>query len=162
VSAPARCDGLRAQRSRDPGLERGFYESALRTQTSAASRAIRADSRSWESLKGKRRRFPPSHDSVAADARAIRARRAGQSCALNTYSPFAPTRADRCAFSSSEPEVREAPSRWVPYLDQALRVWGRFAGLDVLLMDADSVSETNCIRSRFRSPTSGEQGDGAR
>ena len=29
----------------------------------------------------------------------------------------------------------------LPYLDQALRVWGRFAGLEVLLMDADPVSE---------------------
>ena len=37
----------------------------------------------------------------------------------------------------------------LPYLDQALRVWGRFAGLDVLLMDADTVSETNCIRQPF-------------
>jgi PRTRC genetic system ThiF family protein len=37
----------------------------------------------------------------------------------------------------------------LPYLDQALRVWGRFAGLEVLLMDADTVSETNCIRQPF-------------
>lgn len=37
----------------------------------------------------------------------------------------------------------------LPYLDQALRVWGRFAGLEVLLMDADIVSETNCIRQPF-------------
>jgi PRTRC genetic system ThiF family protein len=37
----------------------------------------------------------------------------------------------------------------LPYLDQALRVWGRFAGLDVVLMDADTVSETNCIRQPF-------------
>ncbi len=37
----------------------------------------------------------------------------------------------------------------LPYLDQALRVWGRFAGLDVLLMDADMVSETNCVRQPF-------------
>jgi len=37
----------------------------------------------------------------------------------------------------------------LPYLDQALRVWGRFAGLDVVLMDADMVSETNCIRQPF-------------
>jgi hypothetical protein len=27
----------------------------------------------------------------------------------------------------------------LPYLDQALRVWGRFPGLEVLLMDADTV-----------------------
>ena len=37
----------------------------------------------------------------------------------------------------------------LPYLDQALRVWGRSAGLEVLLMDADTVSETNCIRQPF-------------
>jgi len=37
----------------------------------------------------------------------------------------------------------------LPYLDQALRVWGRFVGLEVLLMDADTVSETNCIRQPF-------------
>jgi PRTRC genetic system ThiF family protein len=37
----------------------------------------------------------------------------------------------------------------LPYLDQALRVWGRFAGLEVLLMDSDTVSETNCIRQPF-------------
>ena len=37
----------------------------------------------------------------------------------------------------------------LPYLDQALRAWGRFAGLDVVLMDADTVSETNCIRQPF-------------
>jgi PRTRC genetic system ThiF family protein len=37
----------------------------------------------------------------------------------------------------------------LPYLDQALRVWGRTAGLEVLLMDADTVSETNCIRQPF-------------
>ena len=37
----------------------------------------------------------------------------------------------------------------LPYLDQAMRVWGRFAGLEVVLMDADTVSETNCIRQPF-------------
>jgi PRTRC genetic system ThiF family protein len=37
----------------------------------------------------------------------------------------------------------------LPYLDQALRTWGRFAGLEVLLMDSDTVSETNCIRQPF-------------
>jgi PRTRC genetic system ThiF family protein len=37
----------------------------------------------------------------------------------------------------------------LPYLDQALRVLGRFAGLDVVLMDADTVTETNCIRQPF-------------
>ncbi len=42
-----------------------------------------------------------------------------------------------------------AISMGLPYLDQALRVWGRFAGLDVILMDADTISETNCIRQPF-------------
>ena len=37
----------------------------------------------------------------------------------------------------------------LPYLDQALRVWGRFSGLDVVLIDVDTVSETNCIRQPF-------------
>ena len=37
----------------------------------------------------------------------------------------------------------------LPYLDQALRVWGRFAGLDVVLLDADTVSETNSVRQPF-------------
>jgi PRTRC genetic system ThiF family protein len=36
----------------------------------------------------------------------------------------------------------------LPYLDQAMRVWGS-AGLDVALMDADIVSETNCVRQPF-------------
>jgi PRTRC genetic system ThiF family protein len=37
----------------------------------------------------------------------------------------------------------------LPYLDQAMRVWGRLSGLDVVMMDADSVSETNCVRQPF-------------
>jgi PRTRC genetic system ThiF family protein len=37
----------------------------------------------------------------------------------------------------------------LPYLDQAMRVWGRSTGLDVILMDADTVSETNCVRQPF-------------
>ena len=36
----------------------------------------------------------------------------------------------------------------LPYLDQAMRVWGS-AGLDVTLMDADVVSKTNCVRQPF-------------
>lgn len=36
----------------------------------------------------------------------------------------------------------------LPYLDQAMRVWGG-AGLDVTLMDADVVTETNCVRQPF-------------
>jgi PRTRC genetic system ThiF family protein len=37
----------------------------------------------------------------------------------------------------------------LPYLDQAMRVWGHAHGLDVTMMDADVVSETNCIRQPF-------------
>ena len=37
----------------------------------------------------------------------------------------------------------------LPYLDQAMRVWGRHHGLDVVMMDADTVSETNCVRQPF-------------
>ncbi len=37
----------------------------------------------------------------------------------------------------------------LPYLDQAMRAWGHPHGLDVALMDGDSVSETNCVRQPF-------------
>jgi PRTRC genetic system ThiF family protein len=37
----------------------------------------------------------------------------------------------------------------LPYLDQAMRVWGHRFGLAVALMDADLVSETNCVRQPF-------------
>ena len=37
----------------------------------------------------------------------------------------------------------------LPYLDQAMRVWGHSKGLDVTMMDADAVSETNCVRQPF-------------
>lgn len=37
----------------------------------------------------------------------------------------------------------------LPYLDQAMRVWGHRYGLTVALMDADVVSETNCVRQPF-------------
>jgi PRTRC genetic system ThiF family protein len=37
----------------------------------------------------------------------------------------------------------------LPYLDQAMRVWGRSYGLEVVMMDADTVSETNCVRQPF-------------
>jgi PRTRC genetic system ThiF family protein len=38
----------------------------------------------------------------------------------------------------------------LPYLHQALRVWGH-AGLNVTLVDGDEVSETNCVRQPFAS-----------
>jgi PRTRC genetic system ThiF family protein len=37
----------------------------------------------------------------------------------------------------------------LPYLDQAMRVWGHPYGLEVALMDADTVTETNCVRQPF-------------
>lgn len=37
----------------------------------------------------------------------------------------------------------------LPYLDQAMRVWGHRFGLAVTLMDADLVSESNCVRQPF-------------
>lgn len=37
----------------------------------------------------------------------------------------------------------------LPYLDRAMRVWGHRFGLAVALIDADLVSETNCVRQPF-------------
>ena len=37
----------------------------------------------------------------------------------------------------------------LPHLDQAMRVWGHTSGLDVAMMDADTVSGTNCVRQPF-------------
>jgi PRTRC genetic system ThiF family protein len=37
----------------------------------------------------------------------------------------------------------------LPYLHQAMRVWGHPYGLEVTLMDGDIVSETNCVRQPF-------------
>ena len=37
----------------------------------------------------------------------------------------------------------------LPYLDQAMRVWRLSSGLEVVMMDADTVSETNCVRQPF-------------
>jgi PRTRC genetic system ThiF family protein len=37
----------------------------------------------------------------------------------------------------------------LPYLDQAMRAWGRSQGIDAAMMDADVVSETNCVRQPF-------------
>lgn len=44
----------------------------------------------------------------------------------------------------------------LPYLDQAMRVWGDTRGLDVTLMDADVVSETNCVRQPFSASDIGQ------
>ena len=44
----------------------------------------------------------------------------------------------------------------LPYLDQAMRVWGHRNGLTVALMDADVVSETNCIRQPFSASDIGQ------
>jgi PRTRC genetic system ThiF family protein len=37
----------------------------------------------------------------------------------------------------------------LPYLHQAMRAWGQAYGLEVTLMDGDTVSETNCVRQPF-------------
>jgi len=37
----------------------------------------------------------------------------------------------------------------LPYLHQAMKAWGHPYGLEVTLMDGDTVSETNCVRQPF-------------
>src|SRR6516162_3581110 len=37
----------------------------------------------------------------------------------------------------------------LPYLHQAMQVWGHPYGLQVSIMDADTVSATNCVRQPF-------------
>jgi PRTRC genetic system ThiF family protein len=44
----------------------------------------------------------------------------------------------------------------LPYLDQAMRVWGNHNGLDVVMMDADTVTETNCVRQPFSASDVGQ------
>ncbi len=44
----------------------------------------------------------------------------------------------------------------LPYLDQAMRVWGHRFGLTVALMDADVVTETNCVRQPFAASDIGQ------
>jgi PRTRC genetic system ThiF family protein len=44
----------------------------------------------------------------------------------------------------------------LPYLDQAMRVWGHASGLDVTMMDADTVSATNCVRQPFAASDIGQ------
>ncbi len=44
----------------------------------------------------------------------------------------------------------------LPYLDQAMRVWGHPYGLQVSIMDADTVSETNCVRQPFSASDIGQ------
>ena len=44
----------------------------------------------------------------------------------------------------------------LPYLHQAMRVWGHSYGLQVSIMDADKVSETNCVRQPFSASDIGQ------
>jgi len=44
----------------------------------------------------------------------------------------------------------------LPYLDQAMRVRGRCHGLDVVMEDADTVSETNCVQQPFSTSDIGQ------
>ena len=37
----------------------------------------------------------------------------------------------------------------LPYLHQAMRVWGHAGGIHVMLVDGDLVTETNCVRQPF-------------
>jgi PRTRC genetic system ThiF family protein len=37
----------------------------------------------------------------------------------------------------------------LPYLHQAMRVWGHAGGIHVMLADGDQVSDTNCVRQPF-------------
>jgi PRTRC genetic system ThiF family protein len=39
----------------------------------------------------------------------------------------------------------------LPYLHQAMKVWGHTGGLHVMLVDGDQVSDTNCVRQPFAS-----------
>jgi PRTRC genetic system ThiF family protein len=39
----------------------------------------------------------------------------------------------------------------LPYLHQAMKVWGHAGGLHVMLVDGDQVTETNCVRQPFAS-----------
>ena len=37
----------------------------------------------------------------------------------------------------------------LPYLHQAMKVWGHAGGVHVMLVDGDQVTETNCVRQPF-------------
>ena len=39
----------------------------------------------------------------------------------------------------------------LPYLHQAMKVWGHAGGIQVMLVDGDQVTETNCVRQPFAS-----------
>ena len=39
----------------------------------------------------------------------------------------------------------------LPYLHQAMKVWGHVGGIHVMLVDGDQVTETNCVRQPFAS-----------
>ena len=45
----------------------------------------------------------------------------------------------------------------LPYLHQAIRVWRHPYGLEVCMMDADTVSETNCVRQPFSASDIGQK-----
>jgi PRTRC genetic system ThiF family protein len=52
--------------------------------------------------------------------------------------------------------TRSAILMGLPYLDQAMRVWGHPYGLQVCMMDGDTVSETNCVRQPFSASDIGQ------
>ena len=51
-------------------------------------------------------------------------------------------------------ETVSAAATGLPYLHQAMQAWGHPRGLEVTLMDADTVSETTASGNRSRHPTS--------
>src|ERR1700722_4332336 len=49
-----------------------------------------------------------------------------------------------------------ATAMGLPYLDRGVRVWGRASGIEVVMMDGDAVSETNCVRQPFSASDIGQ------
>ena len=96
-------------------------------------------------------------DPVATNAGAVRAWREGVACASSTL-----CRPICCAIAQSRVLIVGAGGTGsaivmgLPYLDQAMRVWGHRYGLDVAMMDADTVSETNCVRQPFSASDIGQ------
>ncbi len=105
----------------------------------------------WSSLTGKRQKFPLETLIVLPQTltQFVRGER-GLICASNTRFQAICWARSRCVYWLSARAGPAAPSSWdLPYLDQAMRVWGRSSGLEVVMMDADTVSETNCVRQPF-------------
>jgi len=116
-----------------PAWERGFYESAFtHANVGRITRHEGGFEGLWESLKGKRRRFPTETliqlpqtlEQFVRGERAIM--RIEHALSLHTDARR-PVR----VLVAGAGGTGSAITMGLPYLDQALRVWGRFAGLDV-------------------------------